>query len=130
MSTTSYHDYVNEQSLPEITALIERDLSEPYSVFTYRYFIHNWPDLCILVCRLNSQNKAKDSVTDQLIGVIIGKLDHHKSKKTLRGYIAMLAVDKNFRKRGIGSELVQRVGARMRNQGAQEVILFIFRFIR
>jgi hypothetical protein len=30
-------------------ALIEKDLSEPYSVFTYRYFLNNWPDLCLLV---------------------------------------------------------------------------------
>lgn len=29
--------------------LITKDLSEPYSIYTYRYFIHNWPHLCILV---------------------------------------------------------------------------------
>ena len=27
--------------------LMTADLSEPYSIFTYRYFINNWPDLCI-----------------------------------------------------------------------------------
>jgi hypothetical protein len=35
--------------MPAIVALIERDLSEPYSIFTYRYFINNWPNLCFLV---------------------------------------------------------------------------------
>ena len=39
----------------------------------------------------------------------------------MRGYIAMLAVEKSFRKRGIGSELVQRVGERMKAQQANEV---------
>lgn len=31
-------------------ALVDRDLSEPYSIFTYRYFLSGWPDLCVLVC--------------------------------------------------------------------------------
>lgn len=30
-------------------SLVDRDLSEPYSIFTYRYFLHNWPDLCFVV---------------------------------------------------------------------------------
>lgn len=28
--------------------LIDRDLSEPYSIFTYRYFVAQWPTLCFL----------------------------------------------------------------------------------
>ena len=28
--------------------LIDLELSEPYSIFTYRYFLHNWPRLCFL----------------------------------------------------------------------------------
>jgi predicted N-acetyltransferase YhbS len=35
----------------------------------------------------------------------------------------MLAVDKNYRKRGIGSELVSRVGETLKDKGAQEVSL-------
>ena len=33
----------------QVVGLIEKDLSEPYSIFTYRYFINNWPKLCIMV---------------------------------------------------------------------------------
>ena len=29
--------------------LMTKDLSEPYSIYTYRFFVHNWPELCILV---------------------------------------------------------------------------------
>lgn len=35
--------------LPLITGLIDTELSEPYSIFTYRYFINNWRTLCWLV---------------------------------------------------------------------------------
>lgn len=35
--------------MAEIQALIDADLSEPYSIFTYRYFINQWPHLCMLV---------------------------------------------------------------------------------
>lgn len=44
-----YVCYKNEQQMTDIMRLIQKDLSEPYSIYTYRYFIHNWPKLCFLV---------------------------------------------------------------------------------
>ena len=44
-----YVAYESERQMEDIMALITKDLSEPYSVYTYRYFIHNWPRLCFLV---------------------------------------------------------------------------------
>ena len=41
--------YRTEEDLPEIIALISADLSEPYSIYVYRYFIHQWPNLCFVV---------------------------------------------------------------------------------
>lgn len=41
--------YENELQMPMIMKIIQKDLSEPYSIYTYRYFIHNWPKLCFLV---------------------------------------------------------------------------------
>lgn len=44
-----YVQYQSELQMSDIMALISKDLSEPYSIYTYRYFIHNWPGLCFLV---------------------------------------------------------------------------------
>lgn len=44
-----YINYENELQMSAIMRLIQKDLSEPYSIYTYRYFIHNWPKLCFLV---------------------------------------------------------------------------------
>lgn len=44
-----YVQYESELQMPMIVKLIQKDLSEPYSIYTYRYFIHNWPKLCFLV---------------------------------------------------------------------------------
>lgn len=44
-----YVAYESELQMPDIMRLIQKDLSEPYSIYTYRYFIHNWPKLCFLV---------------------------------------------------------------------------------
>ena len=41
--------YESELQMSDIMRLITKDLSEPYSIYTYRYFIHNWPQLCFLV---------------------------------------------------------------------------------
>ena len=45
----SYVPYSSELQLPDVMRLMKADLSEPYSIYTYRYFIHNWPNLCFLV---------------------------------------------------------------------------------
>ena len=44
-----YSGYESEEQLADIIQLMKADLSEPYSVYTYRYFIHQWPHLCMLV---------------------------------------------------------------------------------
>jgi hypothetical protein len=36
--------------LPAIRQLISKDLSEPYSIYVYRYFLYQWGDLCFMVC--------------------------------------------------------------------------------
>lgn len=107
----NYVGYKSESQMPDIMKLIQKDLSEPYSIYTYRYFIHNWPNLCFLA--MNEEN---------CVGAIVCKLDYHK-KISKRGYIAMLAVDQNFRKRKIGSTLVKKAIDAMIFDDADEVVL-------
>jgi hypothetical protein len=47
-----YTSYKDESQLKMIMDLISKDLSEPYSIYTYRYFIYNWPNLCFLVRKI------------------------------------------------------------------------------
>ena len=35
--------------LTAIRQLISKDLSEPYSIYVYRYFLYQWGHLCFLV---------------------------------------------------------------------------------
>jgi N-alpha-acetyltransferase 30 len=90
-----YIQYESEQHMPDIMRVIQKDLSEPYSIYTYRYFIHNWPNLCFLALH-----------DDKCVGAIVCKFDLHRDIR--RGYIAMLAVDKDYRKLKIGTTLVQK----------------------
>jgi len=41
--------YGGEVELPRIIEMIAKDLSEPYSVYTYRFFTSQWPHLCMSV---------------------------------------------------------------------------------
>lgn len=50
-----YVVYESELQMPDIMRLITKDLSEPYSIYTYRYFIHNWPKLCFLASIICAQ---------------------------------------------------------------------------
>lgn len=44
-----YVSYGGEHHLPLIMSLVDQELSEPYSIFTYRYFVYIWPQLSFLV---------------------------------------------------------------------------------
>ncbi|XP_022083105.1 N-alpha-acetyltransferase 30-like isoform X2 [Acanthaster planci] len=59
---------------------------------------------------------------DKCVGAIVCKLDIHK-KMARRGYIAMLAVDENYRKLQIGSSLVKKAIRAMVRGECDEVVL-------
>lgn len=105
-----YVQYKSEEQMSDIMRLIQEVLSEPYSIYTYRYFIHNWPNLCFLAMHGNTY-----------VGAIVCKLDFHKSLN--RGYIAMLAVHEKYRKRKIGSSLVLKSISAMVCARADEIVL-------
>jgi len=103
--------YTSEEQLPGIQKLMEKDLSEPYSIYTYRYFINNWPKLCWMAIAEN-----------ECVGAIVCKLEPHKNS-TYRGYIAMLAVNSQYRHRKIGTALVVKAINVMKQHGCNEVSL-------
>ena len=98
-----YVDYTDESMLADIQALVSKDLSEPYSIFTYRYFLHNWPKLCICAYTCSASGEP-----DEMIGTIICKAET-EGENFLKGYIAMLAVSTSQRKKGIGLKVFLRL---------------------
>jgi hypothetical protein len=44
-----YHSSKEADYLSAIRQLISTDLSEPYSIYVYRYFLYEWGDLCFMV---------------------------------------------------------------------------------
>ena len=44
-----FETFSDESDLDHIIKLVEKDLSEPYSIYTYRFFIYDFPRMCILV---------------------------------------------------------------------------------
>lgn len=101
--------------LPQMRALIAKDLSEPYSIYVYRYFLYQWPELCFF---------AVDNSTDdhELAAVVICKLEKHRGGP-LRGYIAMLATKEQHRGKGLAKTLVSKAIDLMIEKDADEIAL-------
>ena len=47
--------------------MIETELSEPYPIYTYRYFVQKWPHLTMLAYKKGDNKKC--------IGCIVSKLE-------------------------------------------------------
>jgi len=114
--TLKFIKYRDEKDIEIIKALMDEDLSEPYSIYTYRYFVNQWPSLTFLAYDIN------DEKNETLIGAIVCKLDDENPAKS-RGYIGMLAIDKKQRKKGLGSLIVSHAIEELKLQGCIQVYL-------
>ncbi|EGD72600.1 N-alpha-acetyltransferase 30 [Salpingoeca rosetta] len=103
--------YRDENDLPAIQKLMAAHLSEPYSIYTYRYFLVTWGKLSHVAV-----------VEGEVVGAVICRLARHK-RGPLRGYIGMLAVSEDHRKKGIGTMLVKASVEAMKEAGADEIVL-------
>ena len=128
-------NYQDEAQLDAVMRLVSSDLSEPYSIFTYRYFLMRFPELCILavpeeggepvgcvVCKIDTSDG--DGVTDvpqQLGGGEEGT--DSQEEPALSGYMGMLAVATDRRGSGIGTALATLAIRRMRDMGCSSVTL-------
>ncbi|ERF69772.1 N-alpha-acetyltransferase 30 [Endocarpon pusillum Z07020] len=107
-----YESSKEAEYVPKIRQLISKDLSEPYSIYVYRYFLYQWGNLCFM---------AMDD-EDNLAGVVVSKLEPHRGGP-LRGYIAMLATKDSYRGKGIATALVRMALDAMIARNADEVAL-------
>ena len=67
----TYRTYAKEEDLYALMSLVDQELSEPYSIFTYRYFVYNWPQLCFLAIE---EIEGKE----HCVGALVCKADLHK----------------------------------------------------
>lgn len=109
-----YRRFKVEDQLEVLQKMIEVELSEPYSVYLYRHFAFDYPELTLVALH-----------EDKIVGCILGKFEDRNNgngKKPTdepvfelgkgpltwrKGYIAMIAVLPSYRKKNIGKKLVK-----------------------
>lgn len=84
-----------DKEIAAVEAITNKYLSEPYSIYVYRFFLNNWPDLCLVA-----------TCEDQIVGNIICKVEPHRNTRQ-RGYIGMLTVEEGYRSLGIAKKLIE-----------------------
>ncbi|OOF96622.1 hypothetical protein ASPCADRAFT_206807 [Aspergillus carbonarius ITEM 5010] len=109
-----YNGAQEDTYVPAMRQLISKDLSEPYSIYVYRYFLYQWGELCFMA--------MDDSLPSPMVGVVVSKLEPHRGGP-LRGYIAMLAVREEYRGQGIATKLARMAIDAMVERDADEIVL-------
>lgn len=65
ISLIPYKDEVTHLQI--ITDLIQDELSEPYIIYTYRYFLNQWPHLCYLAfAHKNNDEENQSTITTRI----------------------------------------------------------------
>eukprot|EP00920_Eleutheroschizon_duboscqi_P014139 GHVT01032986.1.p1 GENE.GHVT01032986.1~~GHVT01032986.1.p1 ORF type:complete len:264 (+),score=34.33 GHVT01032986.1:732-1523(+) len=129
----AYCSFEDDSQLTANLDLMQADLSEPYCVSTYRHFTFPFPHLCflayddrqcvgIVLCR-GEEDPGSSSAGTACVGLHTApaapspptQCDSEAVPTTgsgsppcflMKGYIGMLAVDSNYRRRKIGTNLV------------------------
>ena len=95
----TYPGYIQRQ---RIIDLMTKYLSEPYPIYTYMYFLDLFPD-CTILC-YDKNKKIESNNTYYVVGAVVGNINRKVNK--VQGYIAMLAVEEEYRKKGLGRKMV------------------------
>lgn len=112
----------------QVMAMISDELSEPYSIFTYRYFVSNWPELCLYVTKgatVTAVSKSKAHLNSLLSQAVFCRVERcrNTSKLARNGYVAMLVVNSRYRRFGIATRLISHSINRMFALGCNTVTL-------
>lgn len=59
-----FKTFKTEEDLRTIIGMIEKELSEPYPIYTYRYFVQKWPEFTFMAY-----------YEDKCLGCIVSKLE-------------------------------------------------------
>ena len=97
-----FKTYPGNHQRQRIIELMTKYLSEPYPVYTYMYFLDLFPD-CTILCY--DKNKKDEKNELYVCGAIVGNVNKKPNK--IQGYIAMLAVEEEYRKKGLGKKMVE-----------------------
>ncbi|GAA5970870.1 hypothetical protein JCM11641_004488 [Rhodosporidiobolus odoratus] len=113
----TYRAYQGEQDLDAIVGLVDDELSEPYNLYTYRYFLDDWPHLCffayagslpigVIVCKQEPHTKSsRGAPIEGPEG--IDEEGRQRLRPLNRGYLAMLSTRKGWRGRGVATHLLR-----------------------
>ena len=97
-----YKTYPGYKQRQRIVDIMTKYLSEPYPIYTYMYFLDLFPD-CTILCY--DKNKNDENNEYFVAGAVVGNINKKPNK--VQGYIAMLAVEEEYRKKGLGRKMVE-----------------------
>lgn len=126
-----YRHYRSEKDLRTVQSLFAQELSEPYQIWTYRYFVEPWPTLTIFAesegeivgcCMANIEIRSKCTKVDKITKNPDGP--HAADASTYkRGYIGMISVIDAYKRRKIGQRLYTIVLKEMKSFGVRVISL-------
>lgn len=126
-----YRHYRDEEDLRTVQSLFAQELSEPYQLWTYRYFVEPWPMLTIFAesngkivgcCMASIETRSRCTKLDKM-AKNPGSSHTSGNSTYKRGYIGMISVVDAYKRRKIGKRLYDVVLREMRGFGVEVISL-------
>jgi peptide alpha-N-acetyltransferase len=108
----TFRQYERESDIDAMIPLFESTLSEPYTIWSYRFFVEKHSQLSHLAFS-----------GARVVGCILARVDDSPDAPIPSVYVGMVCTHEDFRHRGIATRLLHRTIAATRALGIRRLVL-------
>jgi len=112
-----------KSDIPAISSINLRTLPENYTPYFYNSHISRWPQLAWVAEDYSNLDENKNP---KIVAYVLGQMESNWVASKAKGHVTSLSVDPEYRRLGIGQELMERLHESLDDfYGAQKVVLHV-----
>mmetsp|Transcript_17160 Transcript_17160/g.22647 ORF Transcript_17160/g.22647 Transcript_17160/m.22647 type:complete len:253 (+) Transcript_17160:197-955(+) len=118
-----YLRYARKADIPAIASINLRTLPENYTPYFYNSHLGEWPQLAWVA---EDYSTTDEDNRPRVVAYVLGQIDRSWSNAVVKGHVTSLSVEPEYRRLGIGHELMSKLHESMKTfYSAENVVLHV-----